>query len=259
MKTARSTFGLGPALYLSLFLGMALCSCSETSSPDPVLLSIMAGDDQEALAGTELDSLVVRVTDLEGVPRSKVVVSWAPLEGHGTVDPATGISDEQGLVGASWTLGPNPGAQAVTVSAQGSDTLFHAWATSSTPADWTEVLEVTPGAEIDGTDLVAKIRILNHWDGTVRLETPSSCFGAEGYPALFAPNGTEVARHNRGCWTAHKYHSMLPGDSLSYEWGIGIGSVEPGDYTLRFRFDVREINKEPGSLPDTAMTVRIQG
>jgi hypothetical protein len=259
MKTAPSKFGLGPSLFLSLLLGMALCGCSETSSPDPVLLSIVAGDGQEAQAGTELDSLVVRVTNLDGSPRGQVAVSWTPSAGQGTIGPSTVISDEQGLAGASWTLGPNPGAQVVSVSAQGTDTLFQAWATSPSPTDWAEVLEITPGAEIEGTNLLAKVRILNHWDGTVRLKTPYSCLGAEGYPALFAPNGAEVAHHFRGCWTAQKYHSMPPGDSISYEWGIGIGAVEPGDYTLRFRFDVREINGVPGTLPDTAMTVRIQG
>ena len=58
MKKAPSTFCFGPSLFLSLLLGMALLGCSETSSPDPVLLSIVAGDGQEAVAGTALDSLV---------------------------------------------------------------------------------------------------------------------------------------------------------------------------------------------------------
>jgi hypothetical protein len=260
MKKAPSTFCFGPSLFPFLLLGVALCGCSETSSPDPALLNIVAGDGQEAVAGTALDSLVVRVTDLEGTPRSQVAVSWAPSEGQGTIDPATGMSDEQGLVAASWTLGPNHGAQAVTVSAQGSDTIFQAWATPPPPSDWLDFLEIRPAAQVQGTDLLTSVRILNHWPGTIRLFTPKPEFCAVGYPAVFSAAGDEVAHyHVGGSWLVGKYYPIGPGDSISKEWTIGIEDLDPGEYTVRFRFDVQEINGTPGSLPDTATAVTIQG
>jgi len=250
----------------SVILGTALEACTDTASPDPtllhdpVVLQIVDGDGQEAGANTALsDSLVVKVAGLDGLPREDVPVTWSASSGDGTVIPSAHLSDEEGLVWASWTLGPDVGPQAVTVTAPDADTLFRAWATPPPPSDWVEVLEVRPEAEIQGTTLLARAWILNRWPGTVRLWTPKGNPEAINYPAIYAANGDEIAHSPWGSWLVSRTYPIAPGDSLSWEWEIVIGGIEPGEYMLRFRFDVQRINETAATLPDTEMTVTFGG
>jgi hypothetical protein len=242
-----------------VIVGTALAACTDTAGPDPLILQIVDGDGQEAQAGTVLDSLTVKVTGLDGSPREDVAVSWAPWPGDGEIRPETVRSDAEGFASASWTLGSDFGPQAVTVTAPGTDTLFQAWATPSPPSDWVEVLEIRPGAEIVGNTLLARVWVLNHWPGTLRLWTPKGNLEAVGYPAIYSANGDEFAHFPWGSWLIAMTYPIAPGDSLSWEWEIGIGGIEPGQYTLRFRFDVQKINGTPATLPDTETTVTIGG
>jgi hypothetical protein len=147
----------------------------------------------------------------------------------------------------------------VTVAARGTSTTFRAWATPPPPADWAEVVEIQPGALVEGADLLASVWLLNRWPGTIRLKTPNSCLTQPGFPALYSASGEQVAYWSWGCWTRPTFHTIAPGDSLFRQWGMGITSVGSGEFTLRFRLGVYEINGRPATLPDTMMMVVIGG
>ncbi|MFH1763168.1 MAG: hypothetical protein ABIF09_03150 [Gemmatimonadota bacterium] len=244
----------------SLILATTSAGCSDTSGPDPVLLEIVEGDGQEAEVATHLAGLlVVQVTGVDGLPRSGVRIEWIASEGGGSIEPDAVLSDEGGLASARWTLGPEPGTQSVIANARGTTTSFRALATPPPPADWAELLEIRPGARVEGTELLASVWLLNRWPGTVRLYTPSSCLIQPGYPALYSTSGEQVAYWSWGCWAVLTRHTIAPGDSLYRQWELGIASVGSGEFTLRFRFAVQDINGRPATLPDTMMTVVIGG
>lgn len=246
---------------LSLILAATFAGCTDTGAPDPVLLEIVGGDGQEAEFASDLTSpLVVQVTGVDGLPRGWVRVEWRVLQGGGSIEPEGMFSDEEGLVRARWILGTELGDQSVTVAARGTSTTFRAWATPPPPADWAEVVEIRPGALVEGTDLLASVWLLNRWPGTVGLSAPTCSFTKELYPALYSASGERVAYHSAGGYCFFLFrHTLAPGDSLLGQWGMGITSVGSGEYTLRFKFAVDRIHGEPATLPDTMMTVVIGG
>lgn len=64
----------------------------------PRFLEVVSGSDQQGRSGTVLASpVVVGVTDWGGVAVAGVVVSFAPEEGAGSVDPETVATDAEGL------------------------------------------------------------------------------------------------------------------------------------------------------------------
>ena len=87
------------------------------------LLNKIGGDGSVAGVGELLpDSLVVRVTDKYGNPKEGVVVDWTVpyldpwLGDNGTVAPASGVSDSEGLASTAWTLGSLVGTQTANAS-----------------------------------------------------------------------------------------------------------------------------------------------
>ena len=260
MKAVLSNSTIRRTLLPVVTLGATLTACTDTAAPDPLLLEIVAGDGQEAQVTTELaDSLVVRVTSLDGSPREGMAVSWTVWLGSGTVEPKSAFSDAEGLAKACWILGPGYGLQAVSVSAPGTDTLFQAWATPPPPSDWRDVLELRPDVSVQGDSLFAGVLIRFGWPGTIFMKSRKSCLATPYYPALYSSTGERLAYPLWGCWTHPTYHIITPGDSLIREWGLGIPNIEPGEYTLRYRFDVFEINGTPATLPEIEMPVTIGG
>ena len=100
---------------------LAFPGCTETvEAPVASRLSIVQGNLQQAAAGTILPtSVVLRVYAADGTPVSQVPVSFNVMQGGGSVDPATVISDANGEVKAKWTLGPGSQVQTVSGSAPG--------------------------------------------------------------------------------------------------------------------------------------------
>ncbi len=83
-------------------------------------LAGVSGDGQTAEVGQALaNPVVVMVTDQFGNPVSGTAVQWAVTGGGGTVSPASGTSDAQGRVSATWTLGMTVGPNAAQASAAG--------------------------------------------------------------------------------------------------------------------------------------------
>ena len=234
-------------------------ACSDAAGPDPVLLEVVAGDGQEAQVGTPVaDPLVVHVMRLDSLPRAGIPVDWTVLEGGGVVEPSAASSDAEGTVQASWMLGSEPGQQVVRVTAGGEGVDLRAWATPPPPEEWSEVIEIRPVAEIEGETLLASVRLYNRWPGTLQLTTMTGCITPWEYPALYAGTGERVARANFACTFAVTTRRVPQADSLGFSWSLNIASAVPGDYTLRFKFAVVEINGAPGTLPDVETTVYVR-
>jgi hypothetical protein len=252
-----STTGAALRLGLAVTAGMIVAACAETVAPEPLVVQVAAGADQEAEAGSLMrDPLVVTVLGLDSVPRRGVVVEWDVVEGGGFVVPQTDLTDVDGRAETSWTLGAALGDQAVRATADGETVTFNGWATPPLPSDWAAVLDFRPEAQVDNHTLHASMWVVNHWPGTLRLWTPHSCL-AEGYPALYAAGGERVAGPATGCWTVPATWSIARADSLHAEWDLDIRLLSPGQYTLVIRLAVSEINGEPATLPAVEAAVTI--
>jgi hypothetical protein len=228
-------------------------------APEPVLLEVADGADQEGEAGVTLPTpLAVNVFGLDSLPRPGVVVEWGVLEGGGSVLPQSGLTDEGGRAETHWTLGSPLGNHSVGATVGGGSVTFHAWATPAPPSDWSEVLELRPGAQPASETLHTDLWVVNHWPGTARLWTPHSCL-AEGYPALFATDGERVAGPTTGCWTVPATWPIAAGDSLHAEWDLDIAALTPGQYTLIIGLAVAQINGQPAELAPVEMSVEIGG
>lgn len=87
-------------------------------------VSIVSGDDQTAVAGSELpDPLVIRVTDGAGRGVSGANVVWVITDGGGSVQPAFTVTDGGGRASTRWTLGANPGRNTVSAFVAGLGTV----------------------------------------------------------------------------------------------------------------------------------------
>ena len=83
----------------------------------PFSLGDVSGNGQEGIAGESLAApLVVRVEDAGGGPIEGQPVTFAAAAGDGSADPATAVTDVNGLVQASWTLGAGSGVQLLSAS-----------------------------------------------------------------------------------------------------------------------------------------------
>ena len=143
------------------------------------------------------------------------------------------------------------------VTAAGESVTFTALAAPPPPSEWAGVIEFRPTARLDGDTLLASVWLLNRWPGTLRLKTMSGCFFRSPYPALFDATGAAVAQSFFGCTMAVRTRSIAPADSLYAGWALNVAGVSDGEYTLRFRFAVVEINDVPGTLPDVETRVSV--
>lgn len=98
---------------------LAFPGCTEAVEvPTASRLTVVQGTLQAAAVGTLLPTpIILRVYGTDGAPMSKVPISFQVLQGGGTVDPATAVSDANGEVKAKWTLGPNAQTQTVVGAA----------------------------------------------------------------------------------------------------------------------------------------------
>jgi len=96
---------------------------------EPAKFTLVSGDAQVG-NGTLLPTpLVVQVTDVEGRPKSGIVVTWAASDPTATLSATTSTTDDQGRAQVTWTLGTGPGRQTVTATTAvlpGSQVVFQA-------------------------------------------------------------------------------------------------------------------------------------
>lgn len=253
-----------PRMPLLRILGLVLVSlaaaCSEAAAPDPVLLEMAAGDDQEAQIGTTVtDPLVVRVTGLDGIVREDISVEWTVAEG-GSIEPLRGSTDADGRAEALWTLGAEPGEQLARSTAGGASVTFRALATPVPPEDWADALEVRPTAFVEAEWIHARLVVVNRWAGTMRIRFPTCYVAAR----LYAANGERApdAGFQPQTWCDNWYFGATrpPGDSLGFFFETPSAPVEPGTYTVRFEFrDTLWVNERATFLSAQETSVLVGG
>ena len=112
LRSTLATLGFAAALTLA-------CGGDGGSPSDSGEVLKQAGDGQSATVGTALTPYQVKVTDVNGAALSGVTVSWSVLIGGGSVDPASSVTDADGLAAAAATLGTTAGTQRVRATATG--------------------------------------------------------------------------------------------------------------------------------------------
>lgn len=76
------------------------------SITEPLTMSIVSGDGQQGVPGSELpDPLVARIEDARGRPVVGQIVNFRVVSGGGSVFAGAAISNRTGLVQERWTLG----------------------------------------------------------------------------------------------------------------------------------------------------------
>jgi adhesin/invasin len=95
-------------------------------------MSIQAGDHQvDTVSQTLPTALAVRVADQFNNPVSNVQISWAVLDGGGSVNPLSSLTDANGIATTSWTLGtamtPTDSVQLVQATGVGLPLTFTAF------------------------------------------------------------------------------------------------------------------------------------
>lgn len=117
-----------------------LAGCDSAAEPDattgaPVAVSLHAGDEQVARAGSAVAvAPQVRVVDDAGKGAAGVAVTFRVVEGGGSVDVPSAVSDASGVASAGgWTLG-SPGRQRLEASATGVGVVVFRAGASGVPA-----------------------------------------------------------------------------------------------------------------------------
>jgi alpha-tubulin suppressor-like RCC1 family protein len=121
-------------------------------------LQLQAGDFQTGSVALPLAQMLrVRVVDAGGLPVSGAGVTWSVLAGGGSVTPPTGISDANGNVSTTWTMGTTLGENRVRADLLGAYLLdsvtFLATAVAGAPV----TIEILEGFELPETIRVASI------------------------------------------------------------------------------------------------------
>jgi len=101
-------------------------------------LVMVSGDGQQGTAGTTLgEPLVVEVTDAFGNPIPGTRINWT-VEGGGSVNDVSTLTNDQGRSSVLRTLGPASGVQTTTASSEGlagSPVIFTHTATAGNPSN----------------------------------------------------------------------------------------------------------------------------
>lgn len=111
------------ALLGTLAAAAMVAGCRDEASTGPEIIPskdyaarvIQQGGDVQVgpVAGSLPQQLAVKVTDAGGAPVQGALVNWVVIEGGGSVNPPTGISDQAGFVRTTWTLGSTLGSNRV--------------------------------------------------------------------------------------------------------------------------------------------------
>lgn len=111
---------IAPLLWIFAAAGCGGSDLVLPSGTGPAQIQMVHGDQQETSAGRPVDdSLVVRVVDTVGQGLSGQAVTWVVSIGGGQVEPQTATTDADGVAWVRWTLGPDPGVNAVRASVSG--------------------------------------------------------------------------------------------------------------------------------------------
>lgn len=100
---------------------VALGACSLTTAHEgPSTMAVVSGDAQTAPPNTALpEPLVVVVVNQFGEALKDVKVTWAIVNGGGTLSVGSSLSDDSGKASVNYTTGPTAGAVIITATVHG--------------------------------------------------------------------------------------------------------------------------------------------
>lgn len=200
---------------------------SATATPGPpAALSRVSGDGQAAVTGDRLDEpFVVRVADEYDNPIQDVTVAWSVVQGNGSLDASSRVTDAQGRASVGYTAGSTFGEEKVQAAAEGLESVVF---TALVGNNLTIAgLYLTQSAQpFDGSSPLVAGR-----DGLIRI------FARAGAANTYTPdvrldiyrNGSLVETHTLSAAEGSVRTEVTEGP-LSASWNLAVpGSlVEPG-------------------------------
>lgn len=204
--------GVGRTMVMAMLEGAAAEVPVEVRAV-PAALERLAGgagaaDEQHLLApaGRTLPQRVmVRVRSRRDVPARDVLVRFAPQD-DGRVEPATVRTGADGIARATWTLGPRPGRQRMTVAADGLDSTMTVVAEADpVPADtrWTTVSADLRGHV--GEPLAQQVVVrMTDSSGRALADVPLAWTAEQGGAVANADVRTDSLGEARASWTLGK-------------------------------------------------------
>ena len=119
--------------------------------PEPTVLSIVSGDNQNGLTGEALaNPFVVEVRDQYDDPMAGVTVTFTVLTGGSSLSLEMGVTDANGQAESTLTLGIDPGTNTVEVSVEGISEMAVFSAEASLPPPEPTVLSIVSGDNQNG-------------------------------------------------------------------------------------------------------------
>src|SRR5438309_1195244 len=136
--------------FLSFVLVAAAVACMEPTGPQatfPERLAVVGADALNGEPGFALAEPVrVRVLDTKGKGVAGEIVSFAVVQGGGSVSPTEATTDTSGVASAEWRLGPQPGANELRATFGGQSVTLRATATEGRG---TNIARVSGGGNSD--------------------------------------------------------------------------------------------------------------
>lgn len=180
--------------------GSPVTFTSEATAGSAARVDKLAGDNQSALAGTELpNALVVQVLDAQGNSVVGRAVTWVIGAGGGSVTPSNTNTDAQGKASTRWTLGSSVTTNTVNAVVSGVGTAtFTAEATAGSVSASRSTASASPRTITAGAStstITVRVRDAN---GTavsgVAVSATSSGTGGDAFdPTSATSDGNGVA------------------------------------------------------------------
>ncbi|HSK18948.1 MAG TPA: hypothetical protein VK912_07395, partial [Longimicrobiales bacterium] len=202
----------------------------------PARLGALRGDEQTAPRGAALpEPVVVRLEDEDGNPVPGARVQFSVTSGGGAVQPASGVSDDAGLVRTSWTLGPDQERHTLRAALDGSDESVEFTARAQYRLS-PQVRLVAGGTH---SCVLTATGAISCWGANDNGQLGSDAVGASGAVALgaspaFARFGAGVShscaldRDGRSwCWGANDEGQLGSGDQGSRSEPTAVRTTEP--------------------------------
>ena len=131
--------------HLMVAAGIVLGGCGggDGSGPSPrTVIAKTSGDAQNGTVGQSLGRQIQVLVSESNAPVAGATVTWSTTLTGGTLTPASGPTDGDGLASTQWTLGPFKGLQTATATVNGDTTTsvnFTATASAGAPVALTKV------------------------------------------------------------------------------------------------------------------------
>lgn len=207
-------------------------------------LTISAGDAQAVAAGMAAPvAPAVLARDAEGMPRAGLTVRFAVASGGGMIERAEAVTGADGVASAgAWTLGPAPGPNTLTASAEGLPTLTFTATALSTEAPTLKKEVVLSGLSIpwdmaflpDGTLLVTersgRVRRLDQGaQQPTTILAPPADLGAAGQSGLLGIAVDPDFNTNRFVYTYQSSNLSGSMDNRIVRWKLSADGMALGE------------------------------